>query len=185
MTLRFQNLAYGLLVRVDFKSPPKERNCNQRKALKLIDYFLCYRQQRLVVNEQNLIGSLFCLMSHGELSLVPCCFLFFYYIIYFSFLQDIHHIQYIYSYFWQWCNLWCSFALMIPIVLNHVEKKTNTVAPITRAYIARKIDRIKNRRSFVSTVSKKFKINLESQKYVHFEVILFRNVKIFGIMVSL
>ena len=36
-----------------------------------------------------------------------------------------------------------------------------------------------------STVSKKFKINLEGQTYVHFEVILSRNVKIFGIMASL
>ena len=34
----------------------------------------------------------------------------------------------------------------------------------------------------LSTVSKKFKINLEGQNYVHFEVILSRNVKIFGIM---
>ena len=36
----------------------------------------------------------------------------------------------------------------------------------------------------VSTVSKKFKINLEGQNYVHFEVILSRNVKIFGIMAT-
>ena len=39
-------------------------------------------------------------------------------------------------------------------------------------------------RARVSTVSKKFKINLEGQNYVHFEVILSRNVKMFGIMVS-
>ena len=39
--------------------------------------------------------------------------------------------------------------------------------------------------SVVSTVSKKIKINLEGQNYVHFEVILSRNVKIFGIMASL
>ena len=37
----------------------------------------------------------------------------------------------------------------------------------------------------LSTVSKKFKINLEGQNYVHFEVILSRNVNIFGIMASL
>ena len=37
----------------------------------------------------------------------------------------------------------------------------------------------------VSTVSKKFKINLEGQNYVHFKVILSKNVKIFGIMASL
>ena len=35
---------------------------------------------------------------------------------------------------------------------------------------------------YVSTVSKNFKINLEGQNYVHFEVILSRNVKLFGIM---
>ena len=38
---------------------------------------------------------------------------------------------------------------------------------------------------FVATVSKNFKINLEGQNYVHFYVILSRNVKIFGIMASL
>ena len=37
----------------------------------------------------------------------------------------------------------------------------------------------------VSTVSKYFKINLEGQNYVQFEVILSRNVKIFGIMAAL
>ena len=37
----------------------------------------------------------------------------------------------------------------------------------------------------VATVSQKFTINLEGQKYVHFYVILSRNVKIFGIMASL
>ena len=37
----------------------------------------------------------------------------------------------------------------------------------------------------VTTVSKNFKINLEGQNYVHFYVILSRNVKIFGIMASL
>ena len=37
----------------------------------------------------------------------------------------------------------------------------------------------------VSTVGKKIKINLEGQNYVHFEVILSRNVKIFGIMAAL
>ena len=37
----------------------------------------------------------------------------------------------------------------------------------------------------LSTVSKNFKINLEGQNYVHFEVILSRNVKIFGTMASL
>ena len=37
----------------------------------------------------------------------------------------------------------------------------------------------------VATVSKNFKINLEGQNYVHFYVILSRNVKIFGIMASL
>ena len=37
----------------------------------------------------------------------------------------------------------------------------------------------------VRTVSKKCKINLDGQNYVHFEVILSRNVKIFGIMASL
>ena len=39
--------------------------------------------------------------------------------------------------------------------------------------------------SYVATVSKRFKINLEGQTYVHFYVILSRNVKIFGIMASL
>ena len=39
--------------------------------------------------------------------------------------------------------------------------------------------------SDVATVSKNFKINLEGQNYVHFYVILSRNVKIFGIMASL
>ena len=39
--------------------------------------------------------------------------------------------------------------------------------------------------SEVATVSKNFKINLEGQNYVHFYVILSRNVKIFGIMASL
>ena len=37
----------------------------------------------------------------------------------------------------------------------------------------------------VATVSKNFKINLEVQNYVHFYIILSRNVKIFGIMASL
>ena len=37
----------------------------------------------------------------------------------------------------------------------------------------------------VATVSKNFKINLENQNNVHFDVILSRNVKIFGIMASL
>ena len=37
----------------------------------------------------------------------------------------------------------------------------------------------------VSTVSKKFKINLEGQNHMHFEAILSRNVKLFGIMASL
>ena len=37
----------------------------------------------------------------------------------------------------------------------------------------------------VSTGNKNFKINLEGQNYMHFEVILSRNVKIFGIMASL
>ena len=37
----------------------------------------------------------------------------------------------------------------------------------------------------LATVSKNFKINLEGQNYVHVYVILFRNVKIFGIMASL
>ena len=37
----------------------------------------------------------------------------------------------------------------------------------------------------VATVSKKFKIKLEGKNYVHFYVILSRNVKIFGIMASL
>ena len=37
----------------------------------------------------------------------------------------------------------------------------------------------------ISTVSKKFKINLEGKNDVHFEVILSRNVKIFCIMASL
>ena len=37
----------------------------------------------------------------------------------------------------------------------------------------------------LSTVSKTFKINLEDQNYVHFEVILSNNVQIFGIMASL
>ena len=36
-----------------------------------------------------------------------------------------------------------------------------------------------------SSGSKKFKIDLEGQNYVHFEVILSRNVKIFGITASL
>ena len=39
--------------------------------------------------------------------------------------------------------------------------------------------------SALATVSKNFKINLEGQNYVHFYVILSRNVKIFGIMASL
>ena len=38
---------------------------------------------------------------------------------------------------------------------------------------------------YLSTVSKQFKVSLEGQSYVHFEVILSRNVKIFGIMASL
>ena len=38
---------------------------------------------------------------------------------------------------------------------------------------------------YIATVSKNFKINLEGQNYVHFYVILSRNVKIFGIMASL
>ena len=38
--------------------------------------------------------------------------------------------------------------------------------------------------TFLSTVSKSFKINL-GQNYVHFEVILSRNVKIFGKVASL
>ena len=37
----------------------------------------------------------------------------------------------------------------------------------------------------IATVSKNFNINLEGQNYVHFYVILSRNVKIFGIMASL
>ena len=37
----------------------------------------------------------------------------------------------------------------------------------------------------LATVSKKFKINFEGQNYVHFYVILSRNVKIFSIMVLL
>ena len=37
----------------------------------------------------------------------------------------------------------------------------------------------------VSVMSKKIKINLEGQNFVHSEVILARNVKIFGIMASL
>ena len=37
----------------------------------------------------------------------------------------------------------------------------------------------------VATVSKNFKIKLEGKNYVHFYVILSRNVKIFGIMASL
>ena len=40
-------------------------------------------------------------------------------------------------------------------------------------------------RQTVATVSKNFKINLEGQNYVHFYVILSRNVKLFGIMASL
>ena len=42
-------------------------------------------------------------------------------------------------------------------------------------------------KTIVSTVSKNIKINFEGQNYVHFEVILSRNVKkkIFGIMASL
>ena len=39
--------------------------------------------------------------------------------------------------------------------------------------------------SKVATVSKNFKINLEGQNYVHFYLILSRNVKIFGIIASL
>ena len=38
---------------------------------------------------------------------------------------------------------------------------------------------------YIATVGKNFKINLEGQNYVHFYVILSRNVKIFGIMASL
>ena len=38
---------------------------------------------------------------------------------------------------------------------------------------------------YIATVSKNFKINLEGQTYVHFYLILSRNVKIFGIMASL
>ena len=37
----------------------------------------------------------------------------------------------------------------------------------------------------VATVSRNFKINLAGQNYVHFYVILSRNVKIFVIMTSL
>ena len=37
----------------------------------------------------------------------------------------------------------------------------------------------------VATVSRNFKINLAGQNYVHFYVILSRNVKIFVIMASL
>ena len=44
---------------------------------------------------------------------------------------------------------------------------------------------IVNSRPLVATVSKNFKINSEGQNYVHFYVILSRNVKIFGIMASL
>ena len=40
-------------------------------------------------------------------------------------------------------------------------------------------------RSLVSAVNKNFKINLEGQNYVHFEVMLSRNVKILDIMASL
>ena len=38
---------------------------------------------------------------------------------------------------------------------------------------------------FLTTVSKSFKINLEGQNCVHFDVILSRNVKLFGIMTAL
>ena len=37
----------------------------------------------------------------------------------------------------------------------------------------------------LANVSKNFKISLEGHNYVHFDVILSRNVKIFGIMASL
>ena len=37
----------------------------------------------------------------------------------------------------------------------------------------------------IATVSKNFKSNLDGQNYVHFYVILSRNVKIFGIMAAL
>ena len=37
----------------------------------------------------------------------------------------------------------------------------------------------------LATVGKTYKINLEGQNYVHFGVILSRNVKLFGIMASL
>ena len=47
------------------------------------------------------------------------------------------------------------------------------------------VDDFKTLKLVVSTVSKKFKINLEGQNYVHFEVILSRNVKTFSIMASL
>ena len=38
---------------------------------------------------------------------------------------------------------------------------------------------------YLATVSKNFKINLEGQNYLHFYVILSRNVKVLGIMASL
>ena len=48
------------------------------KTLKWIDSFLCYRQQRVVVNGANRIGPRFCLVSHRALSSVPCFFFFLY-----------------------------------------------------------------------------------------------------------
>ena len=65
-----------------FDTPPHELLkskvfgcCIGGKTLKWIDSFLCYRQQRVVVNGPKSDWPRFCLVSHRALSLVPCCFL--------------------------------------------------------------------------------------------------------------
>ena len=65
----------------EFDTPPHELLKSKlfgcgigRKTLKWIDSFLCYRQQRVVVNGAK-SDSRFCLVSHRALSLVPGCIL--------------------------------------------------------------------------------------------------------------
>ena len=65
-----------------FDTPPHELlkskllGCGRGgKTLKWIDSFLCYRQQRVVVNGAKSDWAPVCLVSHRALFLVPCCFL--------------------------------------------------------------------------------------------------------------
>ena len=44
--------------------------------MKWIDAFLCFRQQRVVVNGVNQTGPPLCQVSHRAPFLVPCCFLY-------------------------------------------------------------------------------------------------------------